>query len=173
MKQSPRERRLRSDYEKVKRLVRDSGGSLRLVDVYGNPPRRYVIEYHCNGLVKKKDGRMMLRLRHQVDIGLDSDYPMSKPAARMLTPIFNPHIYTSNDICLGVVWSPSETLDTLILRIGALIQLDPQVLNAGSPANVYANDWVAKNRHKIPLGTVSFKAAEVGAQSEDKRVNWA
>ena len=105
-------------------------------------------------------GQISLQNIHQVELELLSNYPFEKPNARVLTPIFNPHIYLHNAVCLGVVWSPAETLDTLILRIGAILQLDPRVLNANSPANSEANQWVKQNRSKIPLGTVSFKAAQ-------------
>lgn len=154
----PRENRLRTDWEKVNKLVAESGGTLKLVRHAGEPPNLYVIEYHCPGLEKKKDGEIVARQLHQVEISLGSDYPLSTPMARMLTPIFNPHVWPQSAICLGS-WSIAETLDTLILRIGALLQLDPKVLNPNSPANTEANQWVRANRAKIPLGAVSFKAA--------------
>jgi ubiquitin-protein ligase len=156
---NPRESRLLSDYKKVKKLAAESGGSLTLVSAAGSPPLSYVIEYHCPGLVKEA-GKVNLSHRHQVLIQLGANYPFEKPTARMLTPIFNPHVFTSNAICLGGVWSPVETLASLILRIGALLQLDPRVLDFRSPANFEANLWVQNNRHRLPLGNVTFVTPE-------------
>jgi hypothetical protein len=45
-----------------------------------------------------------------------------------------------------------------VLRIGALLQLDPKVLNFNSPANGEATRWAMQHRHRLPLGQVTFKA---------------
>lgn len=153
---NPKQTRLKSDYEKVKTLIAESGGTLMLVMAAGNPPTTYVIEYHCPSLVKGEGG-VRLGYQHRVEINLGEDYPFVKPTARMLTPIFNPHVFSSNAICLGGAWSPAETLASLILRIGALLQLDPRVLDPRSPANYEANTWVQHNKARIPLGNVSFR----------------
>lgn len=166
---NPRDRRLQSDNEKVMRLVSESGGSLRLLRTAGNPQVSYVIEYNCPSLVKDTTGGIIIQNRHQVEINLGLNYPLKPPTARMLTSVFNPHVYSFNAICLGVVWSAAETLDTLVLRIGALLQLDPKVLNSHSPANPDANQWVQVNWSKIPLGTVTFKTGTEPA----KRIQWS
>ncbi|MEW5870950.1 MAG: ubiquitin-conjugating enzyme E2 [Chloroflexota bacterium] len=166
---SPKDRRLQSDFEKVQKLAAESGGALRLVRTSGQPPTQYVLEYHCPSLVRQKDGGMIITHRHQVEINLGSHYPFSQPGAHMLTPVFNPHVFSSNAICLGVVWNAAETLDTLVLKIGALLQLDPKVLDAHSPANSQANQWVQQNRSKIPLGNISFKTAA----EPSNRIQWS
>jgi ubiquitin-protein ligase len=165
---NPRERRLLSDFEKVKNLVSESGGTLKLIKTTGNPPTSYTVEYHCPGIDINSSDQVFLRNLHQAEFNLGLNYPFEKPTARMLTPIFNPHVFSSGAICLGSVWSPTETLDNLILRIGALIQLDPKVLDEKSPANVTANLWVQKNRQKLPLGTIGFKVAK----TPPNRIQW-
>jgi hypothetical protein len=162
--------RLRTDYEKITRLVSESGGSLRLVRTTGTPPVSYVIEYHCPSLVKNADGNRIIRNQHQVEISLGMNYPLGEPVMRMLTPVFNPHVWENNAICaFGEKWNPTETLDTLVLRIGALLQLDPRVLKPTSPANTDANRWVQEHWSKLPLGTVSFKSGTELA----KRIHWS
>lgn len=166
---APLERRLQSEYHKVKQLVSESGGSLRLVATEGSPPTKYIIEFKCPSLIQKSDGQIDYRYEHRVEITLGKNYPFERPQAKMITPVFNPHVFTmSNAICLGSVWNASETLDVLILRIGALLQLDPRVLDARSPANAEANDWVRRNKDKIPLGGVTFKAA----QPPKSKIKW-
>jgi ubiquitin-protein ligase len=166
---NPKDRRLQADYDKVLKLISESGGTLKLIRALGHPPTSYVIEYQCPSLVKSTTGKITTRNIHQVEINLGANYPFEKPITRMITPVFNPHVYSHNAICLGIVWSAAETLDTLILRIGALLQLDPRVLNPSSPANPEANQWVQQNRTRIPLGIVSFKAR----QESKKRIEWS
>ena len=173
MPPSPIARRLQSDFEKVQKLVNESGGTLDLVSTRGTPPTAYVIEYHCPSLVKTNKGTLVLRQKHQVEIILGSSYPFSKPEARMLTQVFNPHVFLNNAICLGVVWSPAETLDTLILKIGALLQLDPKVLDPFSPANSEANAWVQNNRARLPIGSISFKAGADDKSKSEPRITWS
>ena len=91
--------RLRTDYEKLTRLVSESSGSLRLVRTTGTPPVSYVIEYDCPSLVKNADGNKVIRNQHQVEIGLGMNYPLVRPAVRMLTPVFNPHVWKNNAVC--------------------------------------------------------------------------
>jgi len=158
MNMDPLSRRLQSDFRKVKELVSNSGGSLKLIETTGNPPTSYVMEYHCPSLVKDQFGSLHIEYNHQIQINLGANYPIGKPTAKVLTSIFNPHVFTHNTICLGAVWSVSETLDTLILRIGALLQLDPKVLDPKSPANYEAMNWVQTHKNKLPLGKISFKA---------------
>ena len=165
---TPRDRRLQADYEKVLKLVAESGETLKLLRTTGSPPTWYEIEYHCPGLVKDAEGQISIHNFHRVVIVLMANYPFEKPNARVTTPVFNPHVYPHDAICLGVVWNAAETLDTLVLRIGALLQLDPRVLNANSPANSEANQWVKQHPDRIPLGTISFKTA----QTPKSQVQW-
>ena len=165
---APIDRRLQSDYTKVLKLIADSGGTLKLIRSLGQPPTCYTIEYQCPSLTQNSVGQVITRGLHQVEITLGANYPLEKPTARMLTPVFNPHVFPTHAICLGGVWSAAETLDALILRIGALLQLDPRVLDVRSPANGVANDWVQQNRARIPLGNVSFRAQPGTAN----RIQW-
>lgn len=168
---NPYERRLAAEYEKVKKLVNGSGGTLKLISAVPNPPTQYEIEYHCPSLVIDRANRVSIGHTHRVQYRLGSEYPFKKGSfsAVLLTPIFNPHIYTFNNaICFGSFWSIAETLDLWILKVGRLLQLDPQILDEHSPANVSANQWVRENRDKIPLGRVSFQAPKKPAS----RIEW-
>jgi ubiquitin-protein ligase len=164
---TPQDRRLQADYNKLQKLAAESGGTLRIIQTSGVPPVQYIIEYKCPGLARDAAGRINKRYEHRIQIDLGLAYPIEKPAARMLTPAFNPHVFTTGAVCLGSRWAPTETLDALVLRIGALIQLDPMVLDAHSPANSEANDWVQQNQASIPLGKVSFRTIPPAS-----RISW-
>ena len=155
---SPREKRLQTDLQKVQRLAAGSGGALVLAGFRGKPPTAYILEFHCPSLVKEPGGQVLVRHSHRVEIVLGPDYPMTKPTARMLTPVFNPHVFSTQQICLGGAWTPLETLDVLILRIGAILQMDPKVINYSSLANSEAGTWARRNRDSLPLpGWTTFK----------------
>jgi ubiquitin-protein ligase len=166
---NPRENRLKADYQKLQAAADQSGGGLRLVRASGNPPTRYVIEFHCPSLFRETGGKLTIRQVHQVEISLGAEYPLpgGRSTARLVKPVFNPHVFESGTICLGE-WKPTETLDALVFRIGALLQWDPKVLNPHSPANHEAMNWALQHPEKLPLGTVTFKA---GAKQDD-RVQW-
>jgi hypothetical protein len=69
------------------------------------------------------------------------------------------------------LWSPTETLDALVLRIGAVLQLDPKVLDDRSPANSEALHWVRGHYQTLPLpGAVDFRAP---GPSAGPRITWS
>jgi hypothetical protein len=122
-----RDRRLGSDYEKLQHLVKSSGGSLVIESVSGRPPSEYVIGYKCRGIESLRGGAPVFRDYHLVRIHLPVAYPSGagRPVAQFLTPTYHPHVFSNNVICLGTT-TISEYLDALVLRIGSIIQFDPQ-----------------------------------------------
>jgi hypothetical protein len=167
---SPRETRLQTDHAKISKLVGESGGTLNLVSTTGSPPISYVIDYRCPSLVRDTAGQVRVQHQHRVEITLGSNYPFDKPTARMLTPVFNPHVFDTLAFCLGRLWSATETLDALVLRIGAVLQLDPKVLDFNSLANHQAGAWVRNNQRQLPLpGAVTFRAP----QPNLSRIKWS
>lgn len=167
---TPKEIRLATDFEKIRKLVNESGGTLALRNYSGVPPTYYLIQYHCPSWTGVENEIPKLGHIHQVEIHLSSSYPLAKGSAiaRVTSPIFNPHVYMDGRICLGNQWTVTETLDNLVLRIGAILQLDPKVLDYSSPANSFARDEVLKVSTKLPLGTVLFKKA----LASTSRITW-
>ncbi len=164
-----RHRRLESDHKMVCKLIAASGGSLVLESTSGDPPHSYVLRYHCRG-VERVSGRLpVIREEHRVKIALPANYPALAPTAVMLTPIFHPHVFPNSVICLGRRWTPAEYLDSLVLRIGAIIQCDPRYFDFSSAANRAAADWAQANMHLFPTGDCSFKSSVAGAAGE---ISW-
>ena len=154
---SVRDRRLQADYEKVRRLAQESGGALVLESTKGKPPDQYIIKYLCRGLASLGPRNSATYSdTHSIQIDLPSIYPGQAPAVKFLKKIFHPHVYESGLMCIGR-WTINEQLDQLILRIGAIIQYDPQYINFQSPANRNAAEWAMQNMNMFPLGNITFK----------------
>lgn len=155
---SVRERRLSAEFESVTRLIASSGSTIELASTSGRPPVQYVLTYRCPGIVRLIGGQKAdIKQSHSVQIDVPASYPGQPPIVRFLTPIFHPHVWSAtNLVCIGK-WTISEQLDQLLLRIGALIQYDPQYFDFKSPANTTAAEWAARNMRLFPLGSVTFK----------------
>jgi ubiquitin-protein ligase len=153
-----REIRLSSDYTHLQALARESGGTLIIDSVKGDPPTEYVLTYRCRGIEAIKDGHPVYRTTHKVRIRLPSRYPSpaAPPQVEVLTPLFHPHVYPNRTVCLGV-WQTSEFLDELALRLGAMLQFDRRCLNIKDPANEEAVAWAQKNLLLLPTDNRAFR----------------
>ncbi|KAL0219826.1 hypothetical protein P9112_005479 [Eukaryota sp. TZLM1-RC] len=47
-------------------------------------------------------------------LNFPDDYPMSPPKMKFLTPMFNPNIYPSGEVCISILHSPGDTTDILL-----------------------------------------------------------
>lgn len=165
---SVRDRRLTADFESVTRLLAGSGSAIELASTSGRPPVQYVLTYRCPGILRLVDGQKTeITQSHSVQIDLPAAYPAQAPTVRFLTPIFHPHVWPqTNLVCIGR-WTISEQLDQLLLRIGALIQYDPQYFDFKSPANRAAAEWAARSMRLFPLGSITFKRENDTGQTID------
>ncbi|MEY3868369.1 MAG: hypothetical protein RLZZ338_2260 [Cyanobacteriota bacterium] len=165
-----REKRLQSEFKGLSELVENSGGTLAIISRSGNPPYQYVIEYRCRGIERLQGDKPVFRNTHQVEIALGNNYPKEMPSAKFLTPIFHPNVWPNRNICLDgkSAWTMAETLRELVLRISKFIQYDKDITYLNSPANGEAKSWAAKNMHRFPVDTQTFKSQ---IEWEDKPVN--
>lgn len=148
---SVRLRRLASDYDAVKRLVRRHP-RIDIEGVSGNPPDRYRLVLSVRSLTR--DGsRIQYADQHRVEIILSGTYPRDPPFCRMLTPVFHPNI-EPHAVCVGDHWSAGESLTQLIQRIGEMLAF--QCYNVKSPLNGEAARWVEENQHQIPTDAREF-----------------
>lgn len=163
---SVRQRRLGEDFRMVTELVAASGVALTIIETRGTPPETYVLKYQCRGIERIDRDAPVYRIEHRVRIELPAAYPAQQPVAIMLTPIFHPHVFSTSIICLGKRWTPAEYLDSLILRIGAIIQYDPQYFDFLSPANREAASWAQGHMRLFPVGRCNFREARSGSSGE-------
>lgn len=148
-------RRLTADYDRLKTYSRNHP-RLKLLQTDGDPPERYQIEFRIRSL-RQVDGSMRVVKSHTVEILLPRNYPRTPPQCRMLTPVFHPNI-APHAICVGDHWSPGESLESIVSRIGEMLAY--QSYNVKSPLNGEAARWVAEHEDELPLDPVSMLVDE-------------
>jgi ubiquitin-protein ligase len=149
---NPHIRRLYADHRNIIKVF-DNHPYIRLVEIKGDPPERYIIEFHVNVLVEDKEANITIVNTHKVEVYLPVEYPRRPPFCRMLTPVFHPNI-DPQKICIGDHWSAGQSLDQLIIRIGEMICF--QSFNTKSPLNAKAAVWVEENIARLPLDKADF-----------------
>ena len=98
-------RRLDSDAKRVQTVFHEHP-HIRLTRSEGNPPDKYVFEFHLRALVPAGEDNTVGTL-HSAEIFLPLDYPRRPPFCRMLTPVFHPNI-DPQKICIGDHWSAGQ-----------------------------------------------------------------
>ena len=167
--QNVRNARLRSDHDRLQALVKGSEGSITIDSQKGTPPQTYVLSYKCKGIERLNGDKPVYRNLHRVQIQFGASYPAQQPTVTMLTPIFHPHVFTHNAVCLGRRWTPSEYLDNLVLRIGSIIQYEPQYIDFASPANSTAASWARSHMNMFPIDRCTFKGSQ---SSNEGGIQW-
>jgi len=155
---SVRLRRLTADFARLKEYTR-AHPRLKLLQTDGDPPERYQIEFRVRCL-RQIDGDLKVAKSHTVEISLPRNYPRTPPQCRMLTPVFHPNI-APHAICVGDHWSPGESLESIVSRIGEMLAY--QSYNVKSPLNGEAARWVAEHEDELPLDPVSMLVDETRA----------
>jgi ubiquitin-protein ligase len=148
---SLRLRRLKSDYEAIRRLVH-LHPRIEIEGVSGNPPDRYIFKLHVRSLRERGDS-VVLHDEHRLEIKLPLGYPRDAPLCRMLTPVFHPNI-APHAVCIGDHWSAAESLDLMIQRVGEM--LGYQSYNIKSPLNGRAAQWVDEHVSEVPTDARDF-----------------
>jgi hypothetical protein len=153
-----RDIRLQSDYAHLRGLAAQSGGTLAIDQTRGRPPDEYVLTFKCRTVERLERGRPVFRSVNRVEIKLPAKYPapFAAPRARMLTPIWHPHVYTNLVVCMGD-WTTSEYLDAFVLRLGALLQFEKEFFDVRDPANEEAIDWARRNLILFPTDSCTFR----------------
>lgn len=141
--------RREQDMVRLRQLIRESDGRIRLIGATGDPVDRLklVLKYRTavNNLFPDQSGNSS-----DVDIVLPARYPFVAPKVTINTPIFHPNVYSSGLVCLGETWIASEGLDLLVRRLIRLVTFDPLVSGGMPPANQMASSWYHKKRKQSP-----------------------
>lgn len=143
MRESPRDRRLRSDWKALDQLRSESSVFDFLAE--GSPPQEYSFHFHGRGVYRdQQSGFVLPRDHHEVYVRLGSNYPRSIPSLMWKTPIFHPNVAGSGHVCLGGYgnhWAPSVTLDELCRMLWDMIRFANY--DIASPYNREAAQWAS------------------------------
>ena len=150
MHESPRVRRLRSDFAAMERLRSES--SVLRFRANGTPAQHYIIEFRGKSLARFQ-GKVTVREHHEVEIKLGASYPRTMPELRWLSPIYHPNISEIGMVCLGgygTHWVPGLNLDELCCMLWDMARFHNY--DVRSPYNREAALWVAnQTTFKFPL----------------------
>jgi ubiquitin-protein ligase len=127
VEKSPRMRRLRADYERMRELEgRTSLINFEAQSVRPNlPPERYIVTFRCKSIVGvNKRGEPKYGNQHQVEVYLHNQYPQRWPGLKWLTPIWHPNInHINGSVCIDAAWwTAARSLDRLIVMLGEMLQ---------------------------------------------------
>ena len=148
-------RRLQAEFERISQLFAHHD-RIRILESFGNPPERYVIEYRLTGLVEEQ-GEIKERGLHRAQIVLGRNYPRELPRCSMLTPVFHPNIDHLR-ICTEDIGSAGKTIDQVITFIGEMIAY--QTYNVKSPLNGDAARWTIEHLDQLPLDRIDLTPKE-------------
>ena len=162
---SVRLRRLQAEYERLK-VVFANHQRIRVAEVHGRPPDRYVIEYLLKGLVDE-DGGVREKDVHRAEISLGPGYPREMPRCVMLSPVFHPNI-DHLAICTEDIGSAGQTLDQTIIFIGQMISF--QAYNLQSPRNGDAARWAKENSGRLPLEQIDLVPEVLAEEAASERI---
>ncbi len=152
MRESPRIRRLRSDYKAMLQLASES--SIIQFATRGDPPDLYTLRFNGNGVWRPDgSGDPLIHEMHEVDVNLSASYPRMQPELSWKSPIFHPNISASGVVCLGgygTYWVPSVALDDLVTMLWDMIRY--QNYDVESPYNREAANWAKMQYlYQLPL----------------------
>ena len=168
VRESPRSRRLKSDYKALELLASES--NILSFTSYGSPPDFYILRFRGRGFFKPEpQGEVQQRDEHEVHIRLGASYPRMMPELAWKSPIFHPNISASGVVCLGgygTYWVPSLALDELCGMLWDMIRYENY--DETSPYNREAAAW-AKNQtyYSLPIDRRPLRDKLAAATAEE------
>lgn len=154
MRKSPRDRRLKSDFESLQQLQNES--SIFSFDTIGSArslPTKYRLSFRGSGLKKSSFSGINATSNHVVRVDLGSAYPRLAPGLLWETKIFHPNISNNGVVCLGGYgshWVPSLTLCEMCTMLWDMIRY--KNFDTESPYNREAAHWArSQPQNRFPI----------------------
>jgi len=131
--------------------------SINVIQVEGEPPDSYEIEYLFKGYVRDVDGSIRKGSQHRIRISLPFGYPHFPPTVKPLTSVFHPDI-DPDAVRIADYWQQNPSLPELILHIAEMIC--GNIYNLEDPFNQEAADWYAEHIDDLPLDSLHIADIE-------------
>jgi ubiquitin-protein ligase len=147
---------LAGDFEKVQNTL-ELYPSINVIQVEGQPPDSYEIEYLIKGYVRDVDGTIREGSQHRIRISLPFGYPHFPPTVKPLTSIFHPDI-DPDAVRIADFWQQNSSLPELTLHIAEMIC--GNIYNLEDPFNQEAADWYAEHINELPLDSLHIADIE-------------
>jgi len=135
---------------------------LRLIPLPGDPPRKYIADFRCKGLVKSAAGEIVEAERFVVGIWFADGYLREVDPCTALTwlephTIFHPNVSAGGPfICLGRI-GPGTSLVELAYRCFELLTYNKVTMREDDALNREACAWARHNLHRIPVDRRALK----------------
>ncbi|HEY7448377.1 MAG TPA: hypothetical protein VH702_09520 [Vicinamibacterales bacterium] len=138
----------------------------------GEPPNRYVLQFHCKGLVQEENLEVVEANRFEIGIWLPADYLRTADPFRVITwlgprNIWHPNISTSRPLmCVGLI-TPGTGLVDLIYRAFAVITWNKVTMREEDALNWAACQWARQHPDRFPVDSRPLKRRAVALRVDE------
>lgn len=146
---------LRRQQEEGEALARASD-LVEVLPIDGPPARRYLVRFHCTGLVRPPGGEPREACRFEVGIWFPSDYLRRADPFQVLTwlgprHVFHPNIsVTAPVLCVGR-FLPGTALVDLVYQCFEIITFNKVTMREDDALNHEACVWARANQQRFPI----------------------
>jgi ubiquitin-protein ligase len=152
---------LRRQYEEGVRLA-ESSDLLGLLALGGDPPRDYIAQFRCKGLVRDSAGKVDEADCFEVLIQFPPDYLRRAEPAEVLTwlgprEVFHPNISNRGPVvCIGRL-APGTSLADILYQLYEIISYQKVTPREDDALNKEACVWVRNNPDRLPVDSRPLK----------------
>jgi len=144
---------LRRQYEEGMRLAEESD-VLNLLPAGGEPPDRYIVELRCKGLIRNREGEIVVADRFAAGIRFPADYLRRAEPLQIVTwlapfNVFHPNI-SPPVVCLGRV-NPGTSLVEIVYQLHDIATYQKVTMREDDALNPAACAWARHNTHRFPI----------------------
>jgi hypothetical protein len=133
-----------------------------LLPLDGDPPQRYVVEFHCKGLVRARSGEIVEAERFAVGIWFPDDYLRSVNPFQVLTWLAPQNVWHPNIsnvapfVCVGRL-APATGLVDVIYQLFEIVTYHKVTMREDDALNKEACAWTRRNLPRFPVDTRPLK----------------
>ena len=135
------------------RKLNESSDLVSILPVDGIPPRAYLVEFRCAGLVRE-DGVVKEAHRFLVGIRFSEDYLRRVEPASVITLLapqttWHPNIQ-GHACCIGMM-PPGTGLRDLVHQLHEILTWSKVTMEEWNALNKAACSWARRNLHRFPI----------------------